>query len=331
MAGGRLRTRLAAGALALLAVSTAAATAAQREGWRSLGTDSLRVWYRPADEALAQSALEAIPSLRFPGIPRPGVGSQRAVSVTLAPDADAFRRLAPGAPVWGAGVVFPDRAAVVIPLRGSERAPDDWRRTLHHEIAHLVLHDFLRARIPRWFDEGYAQLAAGTWDRGTDWQLRIAILFGAAPPLDSLTLDFPARAPEARIAYLLSYTAVRDLHDLSGPDAFAAVLRRWREDGDLDAAMRETYGLTLGQFERLWRRNVRSRYGWLLIASETVLLWTAFTLLFLALGAWARRRRRRQFAALEAKEAREDLNTTGDPPAVPPGSPPRVDPPPDRP
>jgi hypothetical protein len=324
---GRARPAPRTLALYLLLIRATAAAATQHEEPRSLGADSVRVWYWPGDEAFAHATLEAIPSLRFPGIPHGVVGEQRSVSVTLAPDVETFRRIAPGVPRWGAGLAFPDRGAVVIPLRGSERSPHEWRRTLHHEIAHLALSDFLHARIPRWFDEGYAQLAAATWEADAAWQLRLAILLGRAPPLDSLTLDFPARAPEARVAYLLSYTAVRDLYQLSGPDAFTAVLRRWRENGDLDAAMRETYGLTLGQFERLWRHNVRSRYGWLLIVSETVLLWTAFTLLFLALGAWARRRRRQQFAALKAREAHEAPQSFGEPLEGDP----RVDPPADTP
>lgn len=219
----------------------------------------------------------------------------------------------------------------MIPLRGPRLRPGEWLSTLHHEVAHIALHDYLRARIPRWFDEGYAQLAAGTWDVDAAWQLRLAILLGQAPALDSLTLDFPQRAPEARVAYLLSFTAVRDLYELSGPDAFAMALRRWRDGGDLDAAMRETYGLTLGHFERLWREDVRARYGWLLIVSETVVLWTGFTLLFLALGAWARRRRRRQYAALASGEAAEEAAALGPPEEPPPAPEPPVDPPPESP
>ncbi|MGH7546100.1 MAG: peptidase MA family metallohydrolase [Gemmatimonadota bacterium] len=327
--GRRSRALLLVAACAAGGLSASAQDEAE-EAPRSLARDSIRVWYWTGDETFAERALGAVPSFRFPGLPDDAWRVGPPLSITLAPDVSTLRRLAPGAPEWGAGFAAPERRSLVIPLRGPQRRPDEWRSTLHHEVAHIALHEYLRARIPRWFDEGYAQFAAGTWDADAAWQLRLAILLGQAPTLDSLTLDYAATAPRARVAYLLSYTAVRDLYELSGPDAFRILLRRWREGGDLDAAMRRTYGLTLGHFERLWREDVRSRYGWLLIVSETVVLWTTFTLLFLALGAWARRRRRRQYAALEARETAEASAAT-EPAEPPPATEPRVDRAPDPP
>lgn len=284
----------------------------------------MHIWYWPGDESVAERALEEIGRLRFPGLP--GDALERGpLSIYLAPDDDAFHRIARGAPEWGAGVALPEQGVVVIPLRGPTVQAGEWRRILVHEAAHVALRRHLDARVPRWFDEGYAQLAAGSWDADAAWQLRLAILMGRAPPLDSLTLDFPARAPEARVAYLLSYTAVRDLHDLAGADAFAAMLRGWRETGDIDRAIRATYGLTLGQFERLWRESVRSRYGWLLVVSQAIVIWTGFTLLFLALGAWVHRRRRLEFEAMRAREAAEAAGTGGAPAEPPGGAPEALD------
>ena len=311
---------------ALLGAAVAASGARAGQAPQSLVRGDLRVQYWPGDEEIARRALDALPDFRFPGFAA-GALTSAPLTVYLAPDEATFRRVARVAPDWGAGVAFPEEGVIVIPLRGARVAVQDWRRTLHHEAAHVALHRYLRARVPRWFDEGYAQLAAGAWDADAAWQLRFAILMGRTPPLDSLSLEFAGRAPEARVAYLLSYTAVRDLVELSGGDAFESMLRRWREGGDLDRAIRTTYGITLGQFERLWRQSVRARYGWLLIVSEAVFLWTVFTVLFLALGAWARRRRRHQFEAMRAREAGpqgvESAEPGSEPPALdPPASPP---------
>src|SRR5690606_15492882 len=147
--------------------------------------------------------------------------------------------------------------------------------TLRHELAHLALNDALPGIIPRWFDEGYATWVSGEWDESSGWQIRFAILRGQAPVLDSLTLASPRGEPRARLAYLLSASAVRHLATRSGEPAFTAFFDAWRELGSYDAALRATYQMTPGQFEDEWRAMVRNRYGWLLALSQTGVFWLA--------------------------------------------------------
>ena len=99
---------------------------------------------------------------------------------------------------------------------------------------------------------------------------------------------------------MLSYTAVEYLYRLGGARGFARLLEAWRAQGDLDAAIRRTYGLTLGQFERMWRRDVGRRFGWLLVLAQTAVYWTLLTILLLVMGYWKKRRDKRKLAALEA-------------------------------
>ena len=60
--------------------------------------------------------------------------------------------------------------------------------------------------------------------------------------------------------------------------------------------------MTLAQFERLWRRDVKARYGWLLLVTQATVYWTALTIILLILGYWKRQRDRRKMEALLARE-----------------------------
>jgi hypothetical protein len=157
-------------------------------------------------------------------------------------------------------------------------------------------------RAPRWFDEGYAQWASGGFDVEGAWRLRVLIARGRTPPMDSLELRWPADRGEAQTAYLLAASAVTYLLESGGERGLRLFLDRWREIRSFDAAFRETFGLTPGQFEEDWKRHVGRRYGWLFVFSHSALFWLmlALVLLFMVRGRQARNREK--LARLRAGE-----------------------------
>ena len=174
------------------------------------------------------------------------------------------------------GRAWPSRTTriIVLPVYPIPNVrPVDAAATLRHEVAHLALHERLPGPIPRWFNEGYAEVAAGSWDVESGWTLRLAFLLGSAPPLDSLELAWPRSAARARLAYLLSATMVDHLRRRSGERGFALLMENWRREGSLDRSVRVTFGMTMGQLEDEWRKDVRKRYGWLSIAGNVGLIW----------------------------------------------------------
>lgn len=297
-AAGRLR--LAGWIAALVALLCAGSAGAQEP--RALQSDSLRVVFWPGHRPIAERTLRAARApLLLPGIPDRAVPLSG--TVVLAPDEAAFRSIARRAPEWSAGVAIPGRRLIILPAYASPRTPlDDPITALRHELVHLALDQYLDAEIPRWFQEGYATWASGGWDESAGWQIRLALLRGTAPPLDSLSLGWPASAPRARLAYLLSASAVRFLAERNGERAFAIFLRDWRESGDLDAAFRGTYGMTLTQFEKEWRVMVKRRYGWLLVLAQVGTFWAAVTVLFFVAGIARRRHNRARMAQLELED-----------------------------
>lgn len=270
---------------------------------RALEAGPVRVVYWPGGRGRAEEVLAA--ALRPP--PLPGFSAERAPvpsTIVLAPSPEIWDSVTGGrVPEWGAGVAFPAAGVIVLPLfPGPGRRPEQLPVTLRHEIVHLALHQRLPEPIPRWFDEGYAEWVSGGWSPEEAWRLRVAFLLGRAPPLDSLTLDWPRGGERARLAYLLSATAVQHLAERSGPEGFAALIAAWQREGSLERAIRSTYGMTLGQFEEEWRGVVKQRYGWLLMLSQMTVFWFFATVLLLVLFGIRRRRDRKRLDVMRAEE-----------------------------
>ena len=274
----------------------------QREPFVQLQSDDFVVYFAREDSLraeLVRAALEAQPPL--PGL---DVGLPRDVEVWLAPDERAFRRLSGGRPPeWSAAVAIPSRNRIVLPVGSPERqGGSPPLQTLRHEWAHIGLRQALPGlRVPRCFDEGYAQWAAG-WNRGDVWRLRLLIALGRAPALDSLTFQWPADRASAEVAYLMAATTVEYLVQASGEGALELFLERWRDDGRFDLAMRRVYGVVPAQLETDWRAWVKKRYGWLRVASQTAIAWLLLAALLFVTVRARRRRRVERLATLRAGE-----------------------------
>ena len=283
--------------LLMLAVGLAGGAEAQAvadppAGYESLRHGAVEVFFQAADRRMAERTLRAagVP-LRLPGI-CPSVPPPPS-RIYLATDPAAFDSLTGGAPHWSAGIAIPSRRVIVLPAYSSARTPmGDPLVALRHELVHLALNSHIGARVPRWFDEGYATWASGEWDAGRGWEIRLALLGGGAPPLDSLRLGWPGRQGDARLAYLLSASAVSHLASIGGEDSFAAFIDLWRRGQDFDSALRSVYGLTLSGFEADWRAMVKRRYGWMLALSQMGVVWAIIAGLVVLLTLPRRRRNR---------------------------------------
>lgn len=283
-------------------LASAAAAAAQVGAVR---VDDVAVHYWEGQARLAESLVRAGGFAPFPGLPPDILRRGEDVTVYLAPDAARWDSLTGGqAPEWGAGIALPLQGIVILPGYVSGRGGTHTLPViLRHELAHIALQRHVGgARIPRWFNEGYATWTAGQFDAEGGWMLRLAFLSRRAPPLDSLTLDWPLLAADARLAYLLSASAVAYLYSLGSPDTFERFLASFAATGSFERALRQTYVLASPQFERLWRSHVRRSYGWLQILAQSAFIWTSLTLAVVVLFFIRRRRDRRRLEQLGRQE-----------------------------
>ena len=297
-----------------------AATAGPAAAQETLRAGPVALHYWPEQESLARRVLEQLGrQVSLPALPD-DVLEGGTIDVYLAPDPARWDSLTGGAaPEWGAGIAVPDRGIIVLPTFDWERTPPHTvYTTLRHELAHVALQRYVGpSRTPRWFTEGYAQWAAGEWEWESAWRLRLTFLGGNAPRLDSLTLHWPVGELDARIAYLLSASAVVYLVERSGERGLRIFLERWQETRDFDGAFRAVYGLTLGQFEEDWRAHVKQRYGWTVLLGQSLFFWLLLAILLVVLYFVRRRRDRAKLEKLKATEPPDDPAYWERPPDAP--------------
>ncbi len=236
---------------------------------------------RPAQLSLALALAErAGQPARWPGL---GTRRPPPLRLVLVPDAATFEQVGRGrAPSWGAGLAFPGSRTIVL---RSDQA--DLGRTLRHELAHLALHHAVQTRVPLWFDEGYAAMAAGEWDRLDALRLSLMVLRRSIPDFDRLNAALRGTASMADGAYALAMSAVMELARRIPGDDLAPLMRRLEQGEDFSAAVRAATGRTLGQYQEEWLQTLKHRYN-LLIWLAAGGFWTVMALLVVALW-WYRR------------------------------------------
>jgi len=201
-------------------------------------------------------------------------------------DQRVARLVTEGAPSWGAGFTFPGSRTILI--RADAGDPE---RILRHELAHLALHDAIRVRVPLWFDEGYAALAAGELDRLDALRLNLSVARGRVPGFFELDRALRGNESTAQAAYGLAASAVSLLARRHPTRSLTPLLERLGAGEGFDAAVLAMTGSPLGRFELEWQRDVRKRFGllgWAMAGG----LWAVVAVL-LVLSVWLRRRRDR--------------------------------------
>ncbi len=266
------------------------------------------VWAAPAQAALATALAEAADhTAPFPGI---GPLPARPLGLLLAPTRAQFDSLTQGRlPGWSEAAALPGRGVVVLlTARPSARLGV----ALRHELAHLALDWRVRRPLPLWFEEGYAAVAAGEWDRLELLRLNWQVARGLRLDLDQLDRALRGDEAEAATAYGLATTAVLLLQRWGAERGLAPLVERLASAPSFDAALRATYHLTEGDFEARWQRDVATRYGWLGWIEAVGGFW-AVAGLGLGWLVWLRRRRDR------VRKARLDEDWPDPDPAPDPG------------
>jgi hypothetical protein len=302
-AAGWLTQSWLAAALLLAALVPGARARAQAAGLR-LDEGRFTLVAERQDERLARALLSAARARdSFPGLPRPSAH----VLIAIAPDAERFRAwVGPGAPEWGAAIAFPDQQRIV--MQGGRAGSDagDPAVVLRHELAHLALHESMGRLPSRWFDEGYASVAAGEWTREQSLETSVGMIWRTLPTVDSLESGFYRGAGEATWSYALAHRAVAELEALDKANGLGNLFRYWKETGAFEPAIRLAYGLTSDQFNRHWHDITRRRYGALALLSNVSLAVGIFGVLLGPLFIARRRRDRRRLEAMRTLEAAQD-------------------------
>src|SRR6202035_407443 len=133
--------------------------------------------------ALRRDRLEA--AMRLVGLAEPGPP----IHVLLAPEGSPMARSAPPSV---SGYAFGDRGVIVLlPSREPSYPESSLGGLLDHEVTHVLIARAAAGRpVPRWFDEGLAMFAGGTWGLDDRGQLALSLLRTGRVPLAELDAGF---------------------------------------------------------------------------------------------------------------------------------------------
>ncbi len=270
----------------------------------------------PEELATAARRVESLASSDFrETLSLLGLGEVRGTTrVVLVPEGTP---LATRAPSWAAGYALPPLETIVLfPARVPTYPDRSLEALVNHEVAHLLIARAAGgARLPRWFDEGLATVAAREWGIEDRARFTMAVIGSGPQSTHELDEGFLGDAGAVARSYALSAAFVRSLLREHGRDVAARILARVSSGEPFEAAFRSTVRASLQTSEATFFRRSTVWNTWVPFLTSATALWMGITLLALA-AIRARRRRdaeiRARFAAEErlAAEATQRLATT---------------------
>src|SRR3989338_1305108 len=187
------------------------------------------------------------------------------VTITVYPDGPTFTQKT-GQPPWSQGTVerdwTPDRNKEIITFRQQENFFDG---ILPHEISHLILHDFIgvNVRVPRWFDEGVAQLQEKEKRQIAKQLMMRLVSQNKQPPLNVLmTISLKGEQNQAKIKifYTQSLSVIDFLISRYGSESLGNLCRNMRDGKSFEAALTSAYPnnfSSLADLERKWAASLK--------------------------------------------------------------------------
>ena len=278
-------------------------------GWRTVDGLYTRIHAHPDDLAtalhLAEHADRTVPELAM----ALGVPSGATIEVFLAPDTDTFRAMQPGRPPqWADGTAWPQRGLIYLRSNRVRIGTDEpLTQVLDHELVHIILGRAFSPRpVPRWLQEGAAQILAKQYSSELTDRLASGLLGDSLLRLDEITRGFPSDPGRARLAYAQSADLVAYLQNVYGDDVLAKITLGLASGRSVDSALRSATGVTSSQLDQAWRSRITASPMWLkpLVADSTLLGLTG--VIFIAGGVLVRRRRRKILDQWAEDEALQD-------------------------
>jgi len=147
---------------------------------------------------------------------------------------------------------------VVVQFHGSYK---QFRHLIHHELVHAVMNDMfyggslqniiannITVQIPSWFSEGMAEYQALGWDEDTDMFIRDAAINEYLPDVQNLSGYFAYRGGQAVFYYIAKKY---------GKEKIGELVNALRSLGNVDAALKQTIGLNLKEFNERWKKDIK--------------------------------------------------------------------------
>lgn len=233
----------------------------ERYSWKSLTSGQITLLWYEGNDSFAQSLMSAAQDALDRLADDTGAELEgEAILYIYADQGDLL-----GAMIypqeWTGGVAYTEFGTIAI---GISPGSLTWgKRTMAHELAHLVVHQVIFSgygvNLPTWLDEGLAQYAEGEFE--FENILEQAIYNDELFSVKSLCSPFPAQTNEALIAYAQSYSLVEYLlEEQGGSENMNKLLNAFKEGSGYVEALDEVYDLDVEQLNDLWCEYIWDKY-----------------------------------------------------------------------
>ena len=260
---------------------------------------------KPTALRLSRHIAEALPRLaRELDVP---VGNR--MHVVVAPTQKLFHDLQPGSsPDWADGTAWPKRGWIFLRaprLRG--QATESLEMVLEHELVHILLgRAFGPRKVPRWLQEGAAQLFAGEYSAETTKTLAKGTLGDNLISLQELSRGFPRNPLRAHLAYAQSADLVAFIRNEYGPSAFKKLIHALARGENFPTAIRLSTGELVEDIDQKWRSRLQASPFQLSPLMDEGVWWGLGALLVPLAWFTVRRRNRKKLERWKREEVLED-------------------------
>jgi hypothetical protein len=174
----------------------------------------------------------------------------------------------------------PQRNLMVIDYTKMNTSPFTLGSIMKHELCHLLLHNQIKnGRLPRWLDEGIAQLVSdGIAEiimsrKGSI--LNKAVLSKKLFSMRGLSQNFPRDKESLLLAYEESKSFVEFINHEFGQKGIQDLLGHLQAGNEIDGAVLKSFSIPLAELESRWHIHLRKKITWF-----TYLANNLYTLLF---------------------------------------------------
>ncbi len=237
-----------------------------RYSWRSLTSGRVTLLWYSGGESFAQELMDSAQQALEKLARDTGAHLERPARIYVYADYENLRGAMVFPQEWTGGVAYPEYGIIAIGISPENLA---WgKRTVAHELAHVVIHQITfnpYSGQPTWLDEGLAMYAEGEMSLSDRSRLEEATSEGRLFSVRSLSSSFPADPEEALLCYAQSYSVVEFLIASYGSDEMLQLLEVFSEGSRPDDALEEVYGFDMDGLDAQWRASI----GAALIATPT--------------------------------------------------------------
>jgi len=232
-----------------------------RYQWQELVMGKVRLFWHQGDQSFGQQLMDAAQAALGKLARDTGAELEKQAKIYVYADSQDLHGALVFPQEWTGGVAFPEYGVIAIGISPSNLA---WgKRTVAHELAHMVIHQVTfnpYSDLPTWLDEGLAMYAEGDLRKDLEGMLTQAISANTLFSVRSLGSGFPAEFKDAGLAYAESYSLVKFLIDNYGSEKMLNLLQVFKQGSGYDDALLTVYGFDIDGLDDLWRASFGLRY-----------------------------------------------------------------------